>query len=152
MIIKDNNGIPEPYSIKQFKTDNANVSFREGYPDIQINQYGVYKVQPVPQPAYNNLTHKLERGTPTKTGDIWSETWDIIALQQSDIDRRALDEADRQDKEAIKADNAVKALILATPIKIENYISKNVTDLASAKDLLITLAKAVSAIGKREFR
>jgi hypothetical protein len=59
---------------------------------------------------------------------------------------------DAEDAVAIKADATVKSLITATPAQIENYITTNVTDLTTAKDVLTILSKAISALGKREFR
>ena len=59
---------------------------------------------------------------------------------------------DRQDADQIRAEPTVRSLITARPAQIENYIDNNVTDLASAKAVLKILAKAVSAIGKRQFR
>lgn len=59
---------------------------------------------------------------------------------------------DTADMDAIKTDAQVRQLITARPQWIENYIDNNVTNLESAKDVLKILVKAISAIGKRQFR
>lgn len=104
-IIKDNNGVPEDYSITQLKADNPNTSFRRGHPDAQINQFGVYRVQPTVQPAYDNMVERLEAGTPIKSGDEWIEVWNKVPLSQAEIDASSNDKAnaeiDKLTKEAL---------------------------------------------------
>lgn len=56
------------------------------------------------------------------------------------------------DREAAKLDAGIQALINARPAAIENYINNNVTDLATAKDVLIILAKMVSVLARREIQ
>lgn len=46
----------------------------------------------------------------------------------------------------------LKALAGMTPTEVKNYIDANVTDLASAKDVLKTLAIAVSIMARRLYR
>lgn len=55
------------------------------------------------------------------------------------------------DKQTILTDNTVKQLIDASPQQIETWITNNVTDLASARAVLIRLAKAVSLIARENF-
>ena len=147
-IIKDNSGVAEASSLSQIKADFPNVSFRSGLPDSQINPLGYYRVQPTAPPIYDPAIEKIALGPPIKNGVIWEESWVIVALTAGELEVLS----DRADTEAIKLDPLVKALITATPTGIENYISTNVTDLATAKDVLTILAKAISALGKREFR
>lgn len=71
---------------------------------------------------------------------------------QPELDAIAEQKEDQDDVQSIRVDAQVKALILARPAGIENYINNNVKTLATAKTVLIILAKAISAIGKREFR
>lgn len=146
-IIFDNNGTPEPYSISQLKADNPNVSFRKGYPDVQINPYGAYRVQPVTKPE-PTATHRAVEGSPVFNVSVWEQSWDMVAFNADELEAIQ----DSADAQLIRADSQVKALILASPSGIENYIDTNVTDMGSAKEVLKILAKAISAIGKRQFR
>ena len=68
--------------------------------------------------------------------------------QQAELDARAAKFAAMT---AVKTDPAVRQLVKASPEGIENYINQNVTDLASAKSVLVKLAKAVSVLAQREF-
>ena len=151
-IIKVNNGVPETYSLSQLKVDLPNVSFRRGYPASQLNPLGIYYVTDTAQPVFNNMIETISEGTPVKVVDDWVQVWDVTPLSQTEIDARAEQKADQDDAAAIKLDAAVKALILARPAQIENYINTNVKTLATAKTVLIILAKAISALGKTGFR
>jgi hypothetical protein len=72
---------------------------------------------------------------------------------QEEIDAQAalaaLDAEIAADTASAKIDPDILALIGARPAGIENYINTNVTDLASAKEVLIILAKVVSVLGRR---
>lgn len=95
-LIKDNNGTPEDYSIRQLKIDFNNVSFRKDYPDGQINQFGVYRVQPTAQPVYDNMIERVEAGMPVKSGDEWIEVWNTVPLSQAEIDARSNNKANAE--------------------------------------------------------
>lgn len=92
-----------------------------------------------------NVVHTL-----TATESIYEQV--ITSKPQAQLDAYTTKLADEDDTVEIKTDNRVKALILATPLQIENYVTNNVTNLASAKTVITILAKAISALGKREFR
>jgi hypothetical protein len=74
---------------------------------------------------------------------------EIDPVKQAEIDAELQVEAD---VEQIKVQPALKALLDATPNQIENYIDNNVTDLASAKQVLKILAKGVSMLGRKAVR
>lgn len=57
----------------------------------------------------------------------------------------------KADRDAIMADDQVANLIKASPQQIEARINSGVTDLASAKQIMIRLAKAISVIGREAF-
>ena len=57
----------------------------------------------------------------------------------------------QQDARVVKADPVLMQFLMARPAQIEQYIQNNVTDLASARAVLKTLAKAVALLAKREF-
>ena len=73
-----------------------------------------------------------------------AEINDIRAKQTKDDERET-------EAAQVKADATVKALINASPRQIENYVAKNVADLGT-RDVLTRLVKAVSAIGRSQFR
>lgn len=104
-------------------------------------------------PAYNSSIERIVPVSPLVfTGTTIEQNYTVEAIPQAELDAAIQQQEDSDDEAAIKLDAAVKALILARPAGIENYINTNVTTLATAKTVLIILAKAISAIGKREFR
>lgn len=65
---------------------------------------------------------------------------------------RAAAKAQREaDAATTKANNQIRALINADRDQIEAWITNNVTDLASARQVLIRLAQALSAVARESF-
>lgn len=93
--------------------------------------------------------HNRVNPTTKTTGLFDYRTPEEKAAQAQASAERADDEADASE---IRNTPAVKTLIRSRPAQIDNYIDTNVTDLASAKDVLKILTKAISAIGKQSFR
>lgn len=54
MYIKEENGVPSHYSIKQLKIDNPNVSFPDDLSNELLDQFSVYKVQFEDMPDIND--------------------------------------------------------------------------------------------------
>lgn len=88
-------------------------------------------------------------GAPVTAAEIIAAEAAFIAWRDAKLQEVA-DEA--ADEVAIKGDATVRNLITARPAQIEAYITNNVTDLASARDVLTILAKAVSVLGKQVFK
>ena len=68
MHVKLTNGQPDqfPYTVGQFRRDNANTSFPRQIPDTILRRYGVYQVTELEKPSYDPLVQTLVRGTPTR--------------------------------------------------------------------------------------
>lgn len=99
--------------------------------------------------GYPRLNYAIDE---TDTVNVLQLAADFDTFLAEENAAAAVEADDEIDAATIKADANVKALILARPAGIETYIDNNVTDLASAKETLKILAKAISAIGKRQFR
>jgi hypothetical protein len=54
------------------------------------------------------------------------------------------------DTATLKADNAMRNLMKATPAQIDAWVAANVTDLASARNAIRLLARAVSVIARAQ--
>lgn len=68
------------------------------------------------------------------------------------LSNRLAEKAQREaDAAATKANNQIRALLNASPDQIETWITNNVTDLQSARAVLIRLAQALSAIAREQF-
>jgi len=61
-------------------------------------------------------------------------------------------QAEAEQKTQTKADVMFANIINATPAQIDTYIQNNVTDLASAKNVLKLLTKIVVVLASREFK
>jgi len=68
MFVKLTNGNVDqfPYTIGQFRRDNANTSFPAQIPNTILRRYGVYEVTQLDKPSYDPLVQTLVRGTPTR--------------------------------------------------------------------------------------
>lgn len=77
-------------------------------------------------------------------GRAWAreETKRLRALQAERIEA----------KQAAKADAFVQAFVDMTPQQVVAYISSNVTNLASARQLLTKMALMLLLLAKREFK
>ncbi len=78
----------------------------------------------------------------------------VLALQGFDLDaEEAKEQAEKlkeeQDARAAKDDVAIKQLVRRTPAQAAKWVEDNVTDLSSAKALLVTLTKAVAVLARR---
>ena len=68
---------------------------------------------------------------------------------QAEIDAAAAQAKARSDATAAKADAKLAALGAMTPAQVRAWVAANVTNLAEAKDVLGTLAVAISILSRR---
>jgi hypothetical protein len=64
----------------------------------------------------------------------------------------ALAAQDTADALAVKANNAVKTFVNMTPAQVDAYIAANVTNIATAVNMLQLLAKAVLILARNQYR
>lgn len=137
-----------PYTLKDARKEYPRVSFPADIsviPEDTLNVRGVHSVVQQDDPVFDPSTHRLEQGVPVEVDGAWVVTRVVVPLSQTELDR--LQEA--ADREALKADAQVLALLRARPAGINNYIDTNVTDLGSAKTILKILARAVSVVSQQ---
>jgi hypothetical protein len=79
MYIKVTNGVPEPYTIAQFRRDNKNISYPNPIPESFLSEQGVYPYSTDPAPSYDNLTQKLQDSFEVRDG-IWYKTFTAVNL------------------------------------------------------------------------
>jgi len=140
-----------PYSYAAFRASNPDTSFPREVSNEWLAGYGIYPVAPVARPA-NTLTTNFVEGTPVLVGDVWTQVWDEVPASAEQIAERQTAADDVAAKDAIKADNFVTNFIAMTPAQVASYIQANVTDLASAKNVIGKLALMVLLLARREFR
>lgn len=71
---------------------------------------------------------------------------------QAELDAQVAEAAEEATAGQVRATTALKNFMQAGPTGIETYIDTNVTDLASAKQVITTLAKIVWVVARREFK
>lgn len=67
-----------PYSDRQFRRDNANVSFPSTISDEIKASYQVYPVIEEPSPVYNEATQRIVRQQPQIVNNQWFIKWSIV--------------------------------------------------------------------------
>jgi len=135
-----------PYTLRDLKADNPNVSFPNTITLDDVAQYGVVVVTQLSDPVFDLTTQRLEQGVPVFNDPNWEVTQIITALTAQEQTDYATVTARNEDVDLLKADAEVLALLKARPAQINNYIENNVTNLAEAKTVLKILARAVSVL------
>ena len=135
-----------PYTLRDLKADNPNVSFPNTITLDDVAQYGVVVVTQLSDPVFDLTTQRLEQGVPVFNDPNWEVTQIITALTAQEQTDYATITARNEDVDLLKADAEVLALLKARPAQINNYIENNVTNLAEAKTVLKILARAVSVL------
>ena len=82
-----------PYTVGDLRRDNPQTSFPRQIPDETLAEYGVVKVTPTPQPAYDSITHRPKELAPTEQDGAWVQQWTTEAYP--DADRRARKHRDK---------------------------------------------------------
>lgn len=67
-----------PYSDRQFRRDNANVSFPSTISDEIKASYQVYPVIEEPSPVYNEATQRIVRQQPQLINNQWMVKWVVV--------------------------------------------------------------------------
>lgn len=88
MLKINDNQITYPYSIRQLKRDNPQVSFPREMPDERLADWGVYRVAKVEQPVYDPETQALEEGQPVQVEGIWTQVWNVRSLTTEELKSR----------------------------------------------------------------
>ena len=137
--VENNTVVKYPYSIRDFKADNPNVS-----PPADMGALGDYGVVPVVQvdkPAPSDpMTVRVIKGPVLNVAGVWTETWDEEALSAEQQAQKLADKDERDTHVALKADPWMIAFKNMSIAEAEQYIDDNVTDLASTKAVLRRLA------------
>ena len=131
-----------PYTYADLKADNPNTSFPKQPAGVDLDLWNVKPVTQLADPPYDPATQRLVQGTPVFNDPNWEVTQVVQALTQEEVDDKQTESDLADDLALFSSDPNVKALLGARSAQIENYIDNNVTDLASAKEILKILAKA----------
>lgn len=146
MYIEVKDGVVTPVTLKQFRAAHPNVSFPPTVSDEQLKERGYFRVYDQPDPAFDPATQVLEAGEPVLVGETWQRMAVVVDKTAKQIAAEASEVEYAASKEVLKGDAAVAALLRASPNQIDSYIDANLKDLASARTIIKTLARAVSVL------
>lgn len=76
--VKIVNNNPEWYNLTQLRLDNPTTSFPKNISAEDLAAFNVYEVNVSQPPAVNNWTEDLQLSTPTKNGNKWVASWNVI--------------------------------------------------------------------------
>ena len=137
-----------PYTFAQLRKDNPNVSFPRGYDITQEDD--VVQVQATSKPDYD-LTKNITEGTPGEYANVWLQMWEETPASAEEIAARQAREKTKAERLEVKQDTFVNTFISMSPAQVNAYVDNNVTDLASAKNVLNKLALMVLLLAREEF-
>lgn len=69
-----------PYTLSQLRADEPSRSFSSSPSDRELAVFGVYRVQPTPQPAYDPATHRAVEVQPVEADGVWQQAWEVVPL------------------------------------------------------------------------
>ena len=147
-LIKDGAVDKYPYTFAMLRKDNPNVSYPKGYDITQEDD--VVLVQDTTKPDYD-LTKNITEGTPQEYAGIWLQIWTEVPASAEEIAGRQAQEKTDVERLEVKQDNFVNNFISMSPTQVSTYVDNNVTDLASAKNVINKLALMVLLLARAEF-
>lgn len=117
-VINDLNHI-YPYSDRQFRRDNANVSFPSIVSDETKALYSVYPVIEEPSPTYNEATQRIVRQQPQLINNQWVIKW-VVA------DKTEEEQIQYREKQVrnIKAEASRRIISIVPEWKQRNIIAR----------------------------
>ena len=140
-----------PYSFRQLRLDNPQVSFPADPSPGLLAEWGVVTVAPVDQPSVA-LDKNAVEGIPALVAGIWTQTWTEEPATADQVAERQREAADTSQRANIKADAFVARFIAMTPAEVLADVNANVTNIATAKTLIGKLAIMVLLLARREFK
>jgi hypothetical protein len=140
-----------PYSLRQLRLDNPQVSFpKEPSPEL-LAEYNVHPVTPVQRPA-STLTQDPAELLPQLINGQWTQVWTMVDVSPEEAAPRQQEAADVAASAAVKADAFVQSFIAMTPAQVTNYINANTANIAQVRALMNKLALMLLTLAKREYR
>ena len=84
----ENNSITKyPIGLVDIRRKFPNTSFTLPLEDQDLVEFGVVKINSIPQPSFEYETQKLQEGTPVLEEGAWIQKWNIIQLSNEETQR-----------------------------------------------------------------
>ena len=95
-----------PYSARELRRDNPNVSFPSNPSDSTLADWNVFPVADRPAPSFDPATESCNQVNPTLENGEWVTTWQVSTVDADEISERLADESEfvRQDRNERLAD------------------------------------------------
>lgn len=84
-ILVNNDTIKYPYSIKDLRIDNPQISFPETITEEVLAEFDVYSLYDSEKPPFDEHTQRLVNITPIKENDKWMQPWVVMDLSYDEI-------------------------------------------------------------------
>ena len=96
-MIRVYNGVPVPYSEKQFRLDILPSRAPSGYlPDDFLERYNVFRVKHMPPPLHDETKIPVENELPELIDGVWTKTWSLMDKSREDINELINEERDKR--------------------------------------------------------
>ena len=129
-----------PYSDRQFRRDNANVSFPSTISDEIKASYQVYPVIEEPSPVYNEATQRIVRQQPQLINSQWMVKWVVVdKTEEEQIQYR------ENQVRNVKAEAKRRIISIAPEWKQSNMLARAITLLRKGEANLTT-AEALEVV------
>lgn len=140
-----------PYTYRQLVNEDLH-RFLPSTPGDWMERYGVFVVHDTPRPAPSSIAVNVVEDTPVFSGGQWTQSWVEVPATAEQIAERQSKADLASEMDAAKLDAWIVAYLAMTPEGAEQYVLNNVTNLATARDVMSKLAYAVRVLIRREFR
>ncbi|MEN9766865.1 MAG: hypothetical protein RLZZ32_825 [Cyanobacteriota bacterium] len=103
-----------PYSLGQLRADEPARSFSAAPGDAELAEYGVFRVTPLEQPAYDPATHRVVEVQPLEQDGQWLQQWELVPLTEAEQEayyRQTHPPRWLEFGQAVQADPAINALL-----------------------------------------
>jgi hypothetical protein len=77
-------GTSWPYSLSQLRADEPTKSFSSSPSSVELAVFGVYRIQPQAQPAYDPATHRVVEVQPVIADGNWQQAWELQELTDAE--------------------------------------------------------------------
>lgn len=102
-----------PYTIRQLRLDNPNVSFPASPDNDLLAEWGVVPVEAQPMPEFDPATHRTVLLEPVEAGGKWVQNWDVRSLTEHELSQRAEDARQAWKEQRTAAVAAIKVTTAA---------------------------------------
>lgn len=82
--VYENSSTSWPYSLAQLREDEPSRSFSINPSDQELAHYGVFRVEPQPQPEHDPTEQRVEETHPCEVSGQWRQSWVVVSLTEAE--------------------------------------------------------------------